>query len=649
MTTRFRMYCRLLLPAFLLAAGAAHGQVPMSPGPLSSDPGRAAFIPKTNPAALQRTAPLALPFFDDFTSPLEGRPRESHWEARGGAYVSNRLAVAPPTRGAATLDGLKANGQSYSGGTTVSYGTIDSLKSQPIDLSSLSANSGVYLSFAWQAGVVDLAPARNGSATPVHLDLFLKTASNSWVRAWSYNSQNVRTGFRQQLIAINQAQYLHGTFQFMFVATGSTSENRDAWSIDYVLLDRGRTGNLQVDTTFVDVAAGAGLVGGNPSGGLRSPLRRFTSMPVWQFNAATTQSDELNPQLGVNFTNLENNLPRPIDVRGTVTDLSTNAPLGTWLQVQTPIDFYTRQFPVAQPAGNVTIPTSTTTPKRLRYTLALLNGPNPRDIPRALPNDTISRDLELSNYYAYDDGTAERYYGIPSFPSGQQGAYAYRIDLNQPDHVGGLRLFPVYTPGDINPRPVTISVWPNDNGKPAATPLAAKSVTLPGVGPGAGGAFVDILFDQPVPVSGVFFVGFSQPSNNRDLKYGFDINSSIPAGHYWYRSNVGVWDSVQLYQRRGAFMMRPVMTNNVTTASASARETAAYSLYPNPARGTVRIDGPGFARAAVLDALGRTVWEQPAAQAGQPTLPLPTLPPGVYTVRLTLADGRTVGRRLLLE
>ena len=37
------------------------------------------------------------------------------------------------------------------------------------------------------------------------------------------------------------------------------------------------------------------------------------------------------------------------------------------------------------------------------------------------------------------------------------------------------------------------------------------------------------------------------------------------------------------------------------------------------------------------------------AQALQPLLPLPTLPPGVYLVRLTLADGRTVAQRLLLE
>ncbi|MBD2722343.1 hypothetical protein [Hymenobacter armeniacus] len=654
MMTPFRTYCRSLLPAFLLVSAAASGQVIAPSGPLSADPARAAFIPAKAPAALQRTAALPLPFFDDFTSPLEGPPNATNWDSRGGAYVSNRLALAPLTRGAATLDGLKANGLSYSGSIGVSYGTLDSLKSQPIDLSGLTTSSGVYLSFAWQAGSIGSAPNLNTSSTPVKLELFLKNTSGTWVPAWSYNSQRVRTGFRQQLINLNNTQYLHGGFQFMFVATGNASDNSDNFSIDYVVLDRNRTGVLDTDTVFVDVATGAGLVNGNPSGGLRSPLRRFTAMPVWQFNAAASPTSELNPALGVNLTNLEKNLPRPIDVLGTVRDLSTGATVGTWLQSQSPIPARQRQYPQVGPATAQPIP-NTAAAKRLRYTLAL----NSRDIPRALPNDTISRDVELNNYYAYDDGTAERFISLPALPSGQAVSYAYRIDLNQPDHVGGLRLYPVY-PGnnfitgtatpDFGSRSVTIGVWDDNGGKPAATPRATKTVTIPAVAPTTAALdYFQINFDQPVPVSGTVYVGYLQPPGSRDLPYGLDVNNSFPPGYLWNRSSVGVWDSVRLAPRRGALMMRPVMTNTVTTASASAREAAAYSLYPNPAHGPVSIAGPGFARAAVLDAVGRTVWEQPAAQAGQPTLPLPPLAPGVYTVRLTLADGRTVGRRLMIE
>ncbi|MDO7849820.1 T9SS type A sorting domain-containing protein [Hymenobacter sp. M29] len=647
MMTRFRTYCRLLVPALLLATGVAQAQVVLPSGPLAADPSRAAYLPKIDPAVRQRTTALALPFFDDFTTPLEGAPDVRRWVPTGGAFVSNRLALAPLSRGAATLDGIKANGQSYSGSTTVLYGTIDSLTSQPIDLSGLTANDQVYLSFAWQAGSILGTPNPNSTTTPVKLELYLKTSANTWVRAWFYNSQRALTGFRQQVVALNQTQYLHGNFQFMLVASGNTSDNLDNWSVDYVLLDRNRTRGL-ADTTFVDVATGAGLLGGNPSGGLRSPLRRFTAMPVWQFNAATTS--ELNPNLGVNLTNLElptPPLPRPIDVTGTVRNLTTNTTFGTWLQASRLINPNVRNSPQIGSAASVAVP-ATATPKRLRYSLVI--NTNGLEMPRAMPNDTISRDVDLNNYFAYDDGTAEAYTQQFAYSTGQPAALAYRFNLNQPDHVGGLRLYPVYTASDVNVRPVTISVWSDDSGKPSAAPIASKTATLPGTAPAAGGLpYVEITFDQPVPVSGIFYVGYSQPSTGRDLHYGKDLNNSFPSGYLWSRSNVGIWDSVRFQPRRGAFMMRPVMTNNVTTATASAREAAAYSLYPNPAHGTVRVDGPAFARATLLDALGRTVWEQPAAQAGQAILPLPTLPAGVYTVRLTLADGRTVGRRLMLE
>jgi hypothetical protein len=52
----------------------------------------------------------------------------------------------------------------------------------------------------------------------------------------------------------------------------------------------------------------------------------------------------------------------------------------------------------------------------------------------------------------------------------------------------------------------------------------------------------------------------------------------------------------------------------------------------------------------VLDVLGRPVWQQAAAEAGQPTLHLPAgLPGGVYLVQLTLADGSMATRRLVVE
>ena len=652
MMTPFRTCRRLLLPALLLASGAAFAQGLAPALPLAADPARAAYAPPAAASAAARrgAAALALPFFDDFTTPLEGAPLAQNWLPTGGALVSNRLAVLPLTRGTATLDGLRASGlsyKSYSGSVSSTYGTLDSLTSQPIDLGGLGVADAVALSFAWQAGSIVGGLNGNSGSTPVRLDLLVKTDAGTWERVWFYTSQRQRTPFRQQVVLLNQPRYLHADFQFRFVATGNASDNSDNFGVDYVVLDRGRTRGL-ADTTFDDTAISAGLKFGNPSGGLRSPLRRFAAMPVWQFNAAPSPTAELNPRLGVNLSNLRAGLPIPIGVLGTVAVLPAGPALGPWLQGTRVIPSVPRLDSVTGPATRQPLP-ATPDAKTLRYTLTL---DSQEPAPRTRANDVIFRDVELANYYAYDDGSAENITELVPYSTGQPAAFAYRFALNQPDYVRSLRLYPVFTASDGASRSVTVQVWDEVAGRPAAQPRASKTAVIPNPLP-AGWQYFEVGFDQPVRVSGSFYVGYAQPSQGRDLHYGLDLNSTFPRGHLWRRDNTGAWDSVDFVlpgaSRRGALMMRPVMTNNVATASAATREAAAFSLYPNPARGTVAVAGPPFARAALLDALGRTVWEQPAPQAGRPTLALPPLPAGLYTVRLLLPDGRTVSRRLQLE
>ena len=646
-----RVLCSLLrawpLLLLLLTAGPLAAQLPRI-GPLGSDPARARYAPTAAQRAQQRTSALALPFFDDFTRPLEGMPSPLRWRPTGGALVSNRLALLPPTRGAATLDGLKANGQPYSATDNSPNGPIDSLQSQPINLGSLGSGNQVYLSFAWQAGSVVDQPGAGTPSNPVRLELFVKTNTGQWESKWFYNAVRQRTPFRQVVIDLNQTKYLHGDFQFMFVASGNTNNDDDSFSVDYVLLDQGRSRGL-TDTTHTDVAIGAGYRS-RRTGGLGSPLRRYTAMPVWQFNAAPTT--ELSPDLGVNLTNLSGTAtPLSVDEQGTVRDLNAGPVPGFWLQSQGLVPGNTRQFPVSGSAAAAPLP-ATAAAKRLRYTLAL----NSRETtPRTLPNDTTFRDVDLSNYFAYDDGSAEAYTFLLPYPNGQQTAFAYRVDLNQPDYVRGLRLYPQFPTFDISThtfdygsRTVTISVWNNNAGLPAATAIASKTAVIPAqANIPAGWDYIQIDFDQPVPVTGTFFVGFSQPATSKFYRYGLDMNSRIPNRHLVERNNAAVWDTASF--PGSALMMRPVMTNNVATASTPATDAAVFTLYPNPAHDLVQVAGPAFARAAVLDAVGRLVWEQPAAQAGSPVLPLPTLPPGVYLVRLTLPDGRALTQRLLLE
>ncbi|TFZ64943.1 T9SS type A sorting domain-containing protein [Hymenobacter sp. UV11] len=651
----------VFLPALLLSL-AARAQTPvvLTPQPLGADPGRAAAatLAPTPSAAAQRTAALTLPFFEDFTSPRDGQPLPLRWQDKtpdypngsgltqhyggGGAYVSNRLAVNPLTRGTATLDGLRANGLPYNAASASSYSGTDTLTSQPIDLSGLSTANQVYLSYAWQAGTLAGAPVTSGSGSPVYLTLEFLDNAGRWNSIWTYNGANKTTNFRQQIFPLNQATYFHSNFRFRFRAAGNQSSSRDAFGVDYIYLNRNRAAN---DTIFQDIAT---------SQGLTSPLQSYTAMPAWQY--AIAGASALNPTMSTTVNNLlPSGNPTPINWLGTVRELTNGGfAAATWVAGNQPLLAGARQVAIQGSSASAPLPAATT-PRRYRYTLALTTN---ETNPLTLPNDTTYRDLELADYYAFDDGTAESTLSIPPASSGPFSYYAYPIVAAKNDQVKAIRLAPVFNniplaQGGENflNRSVTVAVWADNNGQPAPTPLATKAITLRNP-LGRDSIFAkDIAFDVPVAVSGRFYIGFGQAAGGQFLPYGYDLNNTSTAPVLFYNTQ-NTWSKPTL-SIPGTLMMRAVMTNNVPLATqAQQAANAQFSLYPNPAPTgtTVAVSGPAFRRAAVLDVLGRSVWQQSAAEAGLPTLHLPAgLPGGVYLVQLTLADGTVATRRLVVE
>ena len=79
------LLCVLFLFGAGLAATPARAQEVL-PGPLTADPGRAQYAPSsaTLKAQYRTTVPISLPFFDDFTTPLEGPPSSLRWLPTGG-------------------------------------------------------------------------------------------------------------------------------------------------------------------------------------------------------------------------------------------------------------------------------------------------------------------------------------------------------------------------------------------------------------------------------------------------------------------------------------------------------------------------------------------------------------------------------------
>ncbi len=652
------------LPALGLTL-AAQGQAILPTQPLSADPGRATTaasaraatkVPGRTTNAQLGTTALALPFFDDFTLPLDGQPSALRWlltgpdypdgtgllvnYGGGGAYVSNRLARDPLTRGTVTLDGLRANGLAYNSGSASFYSHTDTLTSQPIDLSGVSAGSQVYLSYAWQAGTLAGSPGTSSSATPVSLTLEFLDNVGRWNTIWTYLGANKTTNFRQQIFPINQASYFHSGFQFRFRSSGNQSSASDAFGLDYIYVNSNRGAN---DTIFQDVAT---------SRPLTSPLRRYASMPVWQYNAATTS--ELNPALTATVNNLTaSGNPLPITWLGTVRELTTGGfGPATWASGGRPELAGARQDAITGDASSAPLASSPAS-RRFRYTLALQTR---ETNPLTLANDTTTRDLELSNYFAYDDGTAEQSFNIPAVSTGPISYLAVGFTANQADHVSAVQLAPIFNNIPLSQggenyanRSVTVAVWADKNGQPDATPLATATFTLTNPIP-AGQTFYTIPLATPVPVSGRFYVGYGQPAGGQFLLYGLDLNNQPAAASLFYTQN-STWTAATP-ATGGSPMVRAVMNNNVLATQAQQAVNTQYSLYPNPAPSgtTVLVNGPAFRLATLLDVLGRPVWRQPTAEAGLAALRLPaSLPGGVYLVQLTLPDGSVATRRLVLE
>lgn len=599
---------------------AGRGQVVIQP--LGAEPPHRAAPGRT---AARPTATLPLPFFDDFSQQPEGLPDAQRWELSGGTLVNNRYPRRPPTKAVATLDGLDEQGRAR--GPVSFIGEGDLLTSQPLNLRSLTAADNVYLSFFWQAGSLVGPPAPSGTR-PVALYVDFLDQDQQWQQVWQVRSTGDTTNFRFKALPVNQPEFLHEAFRFRFRTNGYQFTNRDAWSVDYVRLDRNRTAT---DSTFRDIAV---------SRALPSALKRYTAMPVAQFNQNAAQ--ELTDRTGTTANSFDvGPAPTPIRWTGTL-EVLPGGPTVQFLSGGASIDANSRQLPVLGSVRPASVPL-TSTPKFLRQRITLATNEN-----NALTqsNDTISRVTELGTYFAYDDGTAETSVSLPPASTGPVSYLAQRFDLNQPDQIRAIRLYLV--PSTAGGRTISLNLWDDDGtGKPAATPKATKSFTTPASLPG-GPAFVEISFDAPVPVSSRFYVGYGEAATQNNVAFGFDLNNAPPAG-YLLLNALGTWSTLSTAtatRPAGALMLRPVTGSTITGTAAPAEVAAAYQLYPNPTPdGRVRVQGR-YARATALDALGRVVWEQPAAEQGQPELTLPPLPAGVYFVRLALPDGQLVTKRL---
>ena len=531
----------------------------------------------------------SLPFVDDFSysGPF---PHPEYWTDKN-VFVNYTFGKNPVSIGVATFDGLDKNGAPYGGG----MGLSDVLTSTFIDLTEGIANQ-CFLTFYLQKGGNSYVPS---SGEDILLEF--KASDGEWVEINRYEASDFpdSDSFYFQQISVNPV-YFYENFQFRFSNFNEGTGIQASWNLDYVKLANEFQSNLQFenDIAFTQL----------PS----SVLEQYTAMPLGHFVDFEAQelASDLDIHLFNHFSGRRQADPSQLQIKEKMTGqilltetLLEVPPVTEENQrdldpgrhhfnndIQNPADLLTAMVNLAQSAEDQLI-------IETQYTFQQ----NEEQIPELMRNNQVSRKTRLSDYYAYDDNTAELGMqitaGIGPLPS---MAVRYRsnisdtlrgISINHPRVESGetnkrfrLKVWgasledePIYRSANINP----IYVDTHHDSLQGFTTYSLKSELT--------GRDTAIF----IP-AGDFHIGWTQVSRGSSGVFvGFDLNNPEKTKHaYW--NNGAFWHPMEevVANWRGALMIRPIFSlEQPITTSVVHREDhpEPLTLFPNPASNYLRI------------------------------------------------------------
>src|SRR6185312_778221 len=471
---------------------------------------------------------LKLPFLDDFSKPSPV-PDTNLWQ-NGGVYTNYTYPLNPHTLGVATFDGLDGAGLPYNplAAPFLSY-PADTLTSWFIKLGSYSPIDSIYFSFYWQAGGLGTYPKTNDS-------IILEFSNGTtWNRMWyqlGYAPLPSDTGFHYVAVPVTDPQYFINGFQFRFRSYACTAGNLDHWNIDEVYMNILRN-YAYTDTTQQDVS----FVYESPS-----LINNYRNEPWEQFIATDIKTKDTI--LERNNDSIAKNSSFNLTITGPTAPFNYTA--GSF------------NFPSFYSVGYNNVTAAVDVPVSFPFTT--LSGPAAWNITYMLSsspdfdnwNDTLRYAQTFSNYYAYDDGTAEAAYSI--LGSGPPVSIACQYTLNKPDTLLGVYLFFNYVLANTRSYIFRLGLWGDGGGQPSATPVYEEDSLYSPVFDSLD-QYVYYKFSVPQTVSGTTYVGLVVTSGD-SINLGFDLNDNHQNQDFY---NIGgVWNYSSY---PGTIMMRPVFGN----------------------------------------------------------------------------------------
>jgi len=532
----------------------------------------------------QEVDTLELPFFDDFAASF-AYPDETKWMDQY-AYIHNDYAIDPISINVATLDAIDEFGAVYTHLPSMSSDVAEYLTSFPINLNVDVADS-VYLSFYYQAGGNGNVPEDRDS-----LVLQFKAPEGDWTSVWNVEGGEVMDTFQIVMVPITEEEYLVKGFQFRFMnyaSIGTNYEpswvsNTDVWHIDYVKLDTARTMN---DTLAEDVAFISNF---------GSKLQGFESVPWNHFKvyAEDIVVDSLTFSYKSTYGEDTKNINRQVEIidqYGTEPTYSMLDDSENILPMET-IN-YTRYIPYEFNSDSE---------DSAKF---LIKGYIKTDLTdETYPyrwNDTIRYYQEFYNYYAYDDGTAEKGYGI----SGQGTAYsslAVQFTPLKADTIKGVYIYFNQVLNEENRNYFFLTIWDDDNGEPGDTifqKIGAKPYYADEVN-----QYLYYSLDTSIYIDTTFYIGWVKTTDDM-LNCGYDMNNDS-GSHIFYNVG-GTWEP---HSYNGSMMVRPVFgfVYDEATFKPQVVTNMDFDIYPNPANDYLNISAEEFVLGlSIYDATGRLV------------------------------------------
>lgn len=544
------------------------------------------------------------------------------------AYFNYRFARHPWSLGVVSFDGLDENGYPYNFGSN-SVQMCDTLLSKPFDLSNHSPADSVYFSFLYQTEGYGDAPEAEDSL----LLEFYNPVQDEWNIVWRTEGTPL-TDFKKAHIPVVNPEYFNNGFQFRFMNYGSPAGMLDHFHIDYVNFRR--FSGLQ-DTLINDFA----IV--YPFSTL---LKDYISVP-WKHYVNSSEnhmSDEVRVTVRNSSVLPENNQNGTVLVAYNGVQEASFTLNGTLLSGgdinYAPLTTYETFHDLSQ---------GYEFDRTVNDSMAIFDWEVnvSAQFPNFLPNDSTFGKQVFSNYYAYDDGSAERAYGV----FGVQSELAYKFEAYQPDSLIGVQIHFTPTVNDVSNNLFLLAVWDDNNGQPGNKIYEDEFFfpKQPIYHDGRNGFHMYYFQDTAlVPVGETFYVGMRQINEER-MNLGFDKNHnnqdkiffSVDGGNNWNNANF-----------EGSLLMRPIINSNLNYLLGlpeyiSEEKQYTVNLYPNPVNQQFRVEtNVGYpVQFEAFDLNGRKVlqgWTEESTM-------VEGLNKGMYIVKIAMPEGAPLTRKIIVQ